>query len=243
MNIINQQDQNPSGSYESQGVMVKNFMSNVFSWMGIAMAITALTAYFFANDASMMKLLVNYETGGMTIMGWVVMLAPIGLVIWISRGFQRMSYGTLVIVFGIFSILMGMSLSFILLAYTGASVAQTFLTTTLMFGVMAVVGYTTKTDLTKFGSILFMALIGIIIASVINMFMHSGTMDYIISFIGVLLFTGLIAYDVQKLKRIGTGIMYQNEDANKLAIMGALSIYLDFINLFLFLLRFMGNRR
>jgi len=243
MNIINQQDQNPSSSYESQGVMVKNFMSNVFSWMGIAMAITALTAYFFANDASMMQLLVNYETGSMTIMGWIVMLAPLGLVIWISRGFQRMSYGTLVIVFGVFSILMGMSLSFILLNYTGASVAQTFFTTMLMFGVMAVVGYTTKTDLTKFGAILFMALIGIIIASLINMFMHSGTMDYIISFIGVLIFTGLIAYDVQKLKRIGSGIMYQNQDANKLAIMGALSVYLDFINLFLFLLRFMGDRR
>lgn len=112
-----------------------------------------------------------------------------------------------------------------------------------MFGVMALVGYTTKTDLTKFGSILFMALIGIIIASVINMFMHSGTMDYIISFVGVLVFTGLIAYDVQKLKKIGSGIMYQNQDANKLAVMGALSIYLDFINLFLFLLRFMGDRK
>jgi FtsH-binding integral membrane protein len=154
-----------------------------------------------------------------------------------------MSYGTLVIVFGVFSVLMGMSLSFILLAYTGASIAQTFVTTAVMFGVMAVVGFTTKTDLTKFGSILFMALIGIIIASVINMFLGSGMMDYIISFIGVLIFTGLIAYDVQKLKRIGSGLMYQNQDANKLAIMGALSLYLDFINLFLFLLRFMGNRR
>jgi FtsH-binding integral membrane protein len=240
MNFINQQDQ--TQTFKGDATIVKNFMSNVFSWMGIAMAITALTAYFFANDASLMRLLVS-ETGGMSILGWVVMLAPLGLVLWLSRGFQRMSYGTLVIIFGIFSILMGMSLSFILLAYTGASVAQTFVTTAMMFGIMAIVGFTTKTDLTKFGSILIMALIGIIIASIINMFLGSGMMDYIISFIGVLIFTGLIAYDVQKLKRIGSGLMYQNQDANKLAIMGALSLYLDFINLFLFLLRFMGNRR
>ena len=242
MNFIKQQDQNQAQSFDGNATIVKNFMSNVFSWMGIAMTMTAVTAYFFANDESLMRLLVN-ETGGMSILGWVVMLAPLGLVLWLSRGFQRMSYGTLVIVFSVFSVLMGMSLSFILLAYTGASIAQTFVTTAVMFGVMAVVGFTTKTDLTKFGAILFMALIGIIIASVINMFLGSGMMDYIISFIGVLIFTGLIAYDVQKLKKIGSGLMYQNQDANKLAIMGALSLYLDFINLFLFLLRFMGNRR
>ena len=237
-----QYQEQPTQSYEGSGVMAKNFISNVFSWMGIAMAITAVTAYFFATDAGLMSMLIS-ETGGMSIMGWVVMLAPLGMVMWMGMGFQRMSYGTLVAVFGVYSILMGMSLSFILLIYTAASVFQTFLTTALMFGVMALVGYTTKTDLTKFGSILFMALIGIIIASVINMFMHSGTMDYIISFVGVLVFTGLIAYDVQKLKKIGSGIMYQNQDANKLAVMGALSIYLDFINLFLFLLRFMGDRK
>jgi len=237
-----QYQEQPTQSFEGSGVMAKNFISNVFSWMGIAMAITAVTAYFFANDAGLMNMLIS-ETGGMSIMGWVVMLAPFGMVMWMGMGFQRMSYGTLVAVFGVYSILMGMSLSFILLIYTAASVFQTFLTTALMFGVMALVGYTTKTDLTKFGSILFMALIGLIIASIINMFLGSGTMDYIISFVGVLIFTGLIAYDVQKLKKIGSGIMYQNQDANKLAVMGALSLYLDFINLFLFLLRFMGNRK
>jgi len=237
-----QYQEQPSTSYSGDGVMAKNFISNVFSWMGIAMAITAVTAYFFANDAGLMSMLIS-ETGGMSVMGWVVMLAPFGMVMWMGMGFQRMSYGTLVTVFGVYSILMGMSLSFILLVYTAASVFQTFLTTALMFGVMALVGYTTKTDLTKFGSILFMALIGLIIASVINMFLGSGTMDYIISFVGVLIFTGLIAFDVQKLKKIGSGIMYQNQDANKLAVMGALSLYLDFINLFLFLLRFMGDRK
>jgi FtsH-binding integral membrane protein len=108
---------------------------------------------------------------------------------------------------------------------------------------MAVVGYTTKTDLTKFGSIMMMGLIGIIIASVVNLFMHSETFDYIISFLGVLIFTGLTAYDVQTLKRIGAGVEYGHENTKKLTIMGAMRLYLDFINLFLFLLRFLGNRR
>jgi hypothetical protein len=138
---------------------------------------------------------------------------------------------------------MGASLSFILLIYTSASIFKTFVVTAAMFGIMSVVGYTTKTDLTKFGSLMFMGLIGIIIASVVNMFLQSGTFDYIISFIGVLVFTGLTAYDVQKLKRIGAGIQYGSEPAKKLVIMGALSLYLDFINLFLFLLRFLGDRK
>jgi hypothetical protein len=149
----------------------------------------------------------------------------------------------MVLIFVVYSILMGASLSFIFLAFTGASIAKTFVITSGMFGVMAVVGYTTKTDLTKFGSIMFMGLIGLIIASVVNMFMQSDTMDYIISFIGVLVFTGLTAYDVQALKRIGAGATAETESTRKLTIMGALKLYLDFINLFLFLLRFFGDRR
>jgi FtsH-binding integral membrane protein len=138
---------------------------------------------------------------------------------------------------------MGMSLSFIFLIYTLGSIYLTFAIAAGMFGIMAVAGYTTKTDLTKFGSLMIMGLIGIIIASVVNYFMKSGTMDYIISFLGVLIFTGLTAYDVQKLKRIGSGSMYGDENYKKLMIMGALTLYLDFINLFLFLLRFFGNRK
>jgi FtsH-binding integral membrane protein len=160
-----------------------------------------------------------------------------------SAGFQRLSASTMVLVFVLYSVLMGASLSFIFLAFTGASIAKTFVITSTMFGVMAVVGYTTKTDLSRFGSIMFMGLIGIIIASLVNMFMRSDTMDYIISFIGVLVFTGLTAYDVQKLKRIGAGAGVENETSRKLTIMGALTLYLDFINLFLFLLRFFGDRR
>lgn len=240
MNMFNQTLGNTQAQ-DYQGAIAKNFISNVFSWMGIALAITAVTAYFFGTDMELMSLLINES--GMSTLGWVVMLAPFGLVLLMGFGFNRLSYGALVVVFSLYSVLMGMSLSFILLIYTASSVFQTFLVTSLMFGVMAIIGYTTKTDLTKFGSILMMALVGIILASVVNFFMKSAAFDYFISFIGVLIFTGLTAYDVQKLKRIGAGIEYQDANTNKLTIMGALNLYLDFVNLFLFLLRFMGNRK
>ena len=222
--------------------VAKTFLSGVFMWMFLALGITALTAYIFASTPELISLLVHPE-GGMTITGWIVMLSPLGLVLWMSAGINRMSASTMVIVFIAYSLLMGASLSFIFLVYTGASIAKTFVITSGMFGVMAVVGYTTKTDLSKFGSIMFMGLIGIIIASVVNMFMRSPVMDYVISFIGVLVFTGLTAYDVQKLKRIGAQSAGGGEMIRKMTIMGALTLYLDFTNLFLFLLRFFGNRR
>ncbi|MCB2221453.1 MAG: Bax inhibitor-1/YccA family protein [Bacteroidetes bacterium] len=223
--------------------LAKNFVANVFAWMGMALALTAFTAYYFASTPSLIGALVNPETGGMSILGWIVMLSPIGFVLAMSMGLQKFSIGTLILLFGAFSILMGASLSFVLLIYTSASIFKTFVVTAGMFGIMAFVGYTTKTDLTKFGSLMFMGLIGIIIASLVNMFLQSPTFDYIISFIGVLVFTGLTAYDVQTLKRIGAGVEYGSEQTRKLVIMGALRLYLDFINLFLFLLRFLGDRR
>lgn len=224
--------------------LAKTFMAKVFSWMFLALAVTAFTAYVFAGSPELMGLMVNAETGGMSILGWVVMLAPLAFVFFMSFKFQTVSKGTLMLLFLAFSVLMGMSLSFILLAYTSASVFSTFVVTSGTFGVMALLGYTTKTDLTKFGSILMMGLIGIILASIVNFFMHSGTMEYIISILGVLIFTGLTAYDVQKLKNIGMAAgEFQGTAIDKLTIMGALTLYLDFINLFLFLLRFMGNRK
>ncbi len=222
--------------------MAKTYLSGVFMWMFLALGITAATAWLFATTPSLMGMLIT-ETGSMSITGWIVMLAPLGLVLWLSAGINRMAASTMVLVFIAFSVLMGASLSFIFLAYTGASIAKTFVITSGMFGTMAVVGYTTKTDLTKFGSLMMMGLVGIIIASVVNMFMQSSTMDYIISFIGVLVFTGLTAYDVQKLKRIGSQVTEGSESARKMTIMGALTLYLDFINLFLFLLRIFGNRK
>jgi uncharacterized protein len=225
--------------------VTRTFIANVFLWMTLALAVTAVTAYWFASTPELIGSLINLKTGGLSVLGWIVMLAPLGFVLLMSMGFQRLSPAIMTLLFIAFSILMGMSLSFILLVYTGSSVFKTFAVTSAMFGVMAVLGYTTKTDLTKFGSILMMALFGVIIAMVVNMFMHSSTMDYIISVLGVLIFTGLTAYDVQKLKRIGAGIgvNVQDPDVKKMSILGALTLYLDFINLFLFLLRFLGNRK
>ena len=219
----------------------KTFISNVFSWMGIALAITAFVAWYFASNENLIRLL--FSETGMTTLGWVVTFAPLGFVLLINMGFQRLSAQVLTLLFGVFAILIGISLSFILLIYTSSSIFQTFAVTAGMFGIMAFVGYTTKTDLTKLGSILMMGLIGIILASIINWFLHSTQLEYIISFFGVLIFTGLTAYDVQKLKRIGASVDSGTETYRKLIIMGALTLYLDFINLFLFLLRFLGNRK
>lgn len=221
--------------------VTRTFMQRVFSWMGIALAITAFVAYHFSSSEALMSALVTQQ--GLTGLGWVVMLAPIGFVLLMSFGFQKFSANTLTLLFGAYSVIMGISLSFILLVFTAASIFQTFAVTAGMFGIMAFLGYTTKTDLTKFGSLMMMGLIGIILASVVNMFLGSTTLEYIISFLGVIIFTGLTAYDTQKLKRMSAGLEEGSESARKLTILGALTLYLDFINLFLFLLRFLGERR
>lgn len=224
------------------GALAKTFMANVFLWMTIAMVVTAVTAYWFAISPNLIGSLINMETGGLSTLGWVVTLAPLGFVLLMSFGYQKLSPAILTLLFLSFSVLMGMSLSFILLAYTAASVYKTFAITAGMFGIMAITGYTTKTDLTKFGSIMMMGLIGLVIAMVVNIFLKSSTLEYIISIVGVLVFTGLTAYDVQKLKRIGSSGMDQ-VNQRKMSLMGALTLYLDFINLFLFMLRFLGDRR
>jgi FtsH-binding integral membrane protein len=230
---------------ETSGVVSvsKTFLSGVFMWMTMALSITALVSWTFASNPSLMSILINSETGSMSALGWVVMFAPLGLVLLMGMRFQKMSASSMLLVFIVYSILMGMSLSFIFLVYSLPSIAKTFVITAGMFGFMAIVGYTTKTDLTKFGKIMMMGLVGIIIASVVNFFTQSARMDYVISFIGVMVFTGLTAYDVQKLKRLGAGIGTESEMARKATIFGALTLYLDFINLFLFLLRFFGDRK
>ncbi len=233
-----------SASGADAGIIAKTFMSQVFTWMTLAMIVTAGTAYWFASSESAIRSLINTETGGLSPLGWVVTLAPIGFVLLMSFGFQKLSALAMTLLFIAFSVIMGMSLSFILLVYTAASIFKTFIVTAGMFGIMSVAGYTTKTDLTKFGSILMMGLIGIMLAMLVNFFMHSSSLEYIISILGVLIFTGLTAYDVQRLKRIGAGAgEFGEENARKMGILGALTLYLDFINLFLFLLRFLGNRK
>lgn len=236
----NQIIDNDNNQAYAQATLSKTFMSNVFSYMFGALALSGLAAYIFGTS-ELTSLLYSRESG-MSILGWIVMFAPLGLVFLMSAKFQKFSYPTLLAVFALYSVITGISLGFIFLAYSMGSIAITFLVTAGTFGVMAILGYTTSTDLTKFGSILRMAVIGLIIAMVVNMFMGSGTMDYIISGIGVLIFTGLTAYDTQKLKNIGAQMDANSEAGKKASIMGALSLYLDFLNLFLFLLRFMGGR-
>jgi len=225
---------------------VKNFMANVFAYMFVALGISALFAYLFSTNLYLLQYLINSTGTGLNTLGYVVLLAPIGFVLLMSFGYSRLSPTALIFLFIIYSAINGISFSFILLNYTSGTVLACFLSASAMFGVMAFMGYTTKQDLTRFGRIMIMGLIGIIVASLINFFMQSPTMDYLISFIGVMIFTGLTAYDVQKLKNIGTGMQYANvpaTDVKKASILGALNLYLDFINLFLFLLRLFGGRR
>lgn len=230
---------------EMTQAMTKSFVSTVFMWMFAALGITAATAYLFGTNVNLMNLLMQITPQGtakVSLLGWIVTFAPFVIVLVMSARINRMSVQKTVLWYVIYSILMGMSLSFIFWAYTTASIFKTFIITAGMFGVMAVVGYTTNTDLTKFGSFLIMALIGIIIATLVNFFMHSARLDYIISILGVLIFTGLTAFDVQKIKQIGNAGINDGDVMAKITIHAALTLYLDFLNLFLYLLRFFGNR-
>jgi FtsH-binding integral membrane protein len=218
-------------------------MGSVFLWMFVALGLSATFAYLFSQNNELLAMLRNPETLQPTTLGTVTMIAPLIFVLTMSFGFNKLSYSALAIIFVAYSAVTGMSLSFIMLIYTASSVFTCFLSASALFGVMAVAGYRTNVDLTNFGSILMMFLVGIIIASVINMFLGSGQLDYIISFVGVAVFVGLTAYDVQKLKRIGSGEEYGEAPLQKMAVMGALRLYLDFINMFLMLLRLFGSRK
>lgn len=243
MNMYN--EENVSVGYKDPAELAaisRSFMMKVFSWMFLALTITAVTSFIWAASPSLLLLLVKPE-GGLSVLGWFVMLSPIGFVLLMSFGFQKLSAPLLTLLFIVYSVLMGISFSFIFLVYSIGLIGITFGITAGMFGVMAVAGYFTKTDLTKFGSILMMGIIGLIIAMLVNFFLKSDMVGYITSIFGVLIFTGLTAFDVQKLKRIGTGVGTEQAVAGKLAIMGALTLYLDFINIFLFLLRLMGGRK
>jgi FtsH-binding integral membrane protein len=221
----------------------RKFIASVFVWMFVALGLSAICAYMFANDQTLLNTLIDLQTGQRTGLGTIVTFAPFAFVLAMSFGLNKLSVPVLTFLFLAFAAVLGISLSFILLVYTSGSVTGVFITTSAVFGIMAVAGYTTDTDLTKFGSILTMGLMGMIIASVVNFFMHSEQLSYIISYVGVIVFVGLTAYDVQKLKRIGAGIEYGDASYKKYALMGALTLYLDFLNLFLSLLRIFGRRR
>ena len=227
------------GVYVNDNAVSKSFVSNVFAYMALALATSGALAYLFGTTDLILSLVTR---SGMTTLGWVVMFAPFAFILAMNFGFNKMSFTTLLAVFLGYAAVMGISLSFIFLVYDLGIITKVFFITAGLFGAMAFIGYTTKTDLTKFGGILMMAVIGIVIASVVNMFMKSSQMDYIISCVGVLVFTGLTAYDVQKIKRIGAGVEFGTAEASKLALMGALNLYLDFVNLFMFLLRVFARR-
>lgn len=231
------------------GAISKKFMAGVFFWMFIALGVSTLFSMMFGLNESLVSMLYTVANNGavrLSGLGLLITFAPLIFVLAMSIGFSRFSPGVLSVLLLVFAAVMGMSLSTIFIVYTSGSLLTCFASAAVMFGVMALMGYTTEKDLTSFGSLLMMGLVGIIIASMINMFLHSETMYYVISYVGVAVFLGLTAYDVQKLKRIGAGIEYQGVSAGetqKLTIMGALSLYLDFINLFIYMLRIFGNRR
>ena len=215
--------------------MVSKVMRKTFGWMTMCLLITALTAMGVVNSGLFYQIA---SSGAM----WLLIIAELVLVFVLSARINKMSVTTATIMLIVYSALNGVTLSFIFLAYSLGSIAKTFFITTGMFGVMALVGATTKRDLSKLGSILFMALIGLIIASLVNIFLHSSGLDWIISLIGVVLFTALTAYDVQRVKRLATeSDLYDDTQVGRLAVISALSLYLDFINLFLYLLRFFGR--
>lgn len=219
-------------------------LRNSFTWMSVAMLLTSVAALLFAFVPELTSfLLVPTDMGFKpSIFAYVVMFAPILFVMVMSFALNKLSYPALLALFIAYALINGISFSFIFMVYNIGSIVKVFLSTTALFAVMAIAGYSTRTDLSKLGTLLKIGLIGIVIAMLINFFMHSAQVDYIISVLGVIIFTGLTAYDVQKIKNLGL----QSEGStltSKLGIMGALTLYLDFINLFLFLLRLFGGKR
>jgi FtsH-binding integral membrane protein len=235
-------------SQASSGTIAKKFMANVFMWMFVALGVSTFMAYLYATNQSLLSELYTISDGTMrpSMLGWIVTFAPLGLVLLMNFGYSKLSATMLTLLFIFYAAITGMSLSFILLVYTASSVVGCFAASAAMFGIMAIMGYTTDKDLTSFGRLLGMGLIGMLVAMFINFFIGSSGLGYLISIVGVAVFTGLTAYDTQKLKRIGAGLEFDGtstEDTKKLAILGALSLYLDFLNLFLMLLRLFGGRK
>lgn len=215
---------------------LRAYMLRVYNYMASGVALSGIVAALVASSPALLQAI--YGTG----LQWVVMLAPLGFVLVLGFGLNRLSATATQALFWAFAAVMGASLSWIFVAYTGASIARVFFITTATFGAMSLYGYTTKRDLTGMGSFMFMGLIGIIIASVVNVFLASSALHFAISVIGVLVFVGLTAYDTQKIRN-----MYFEADGDdvttKKAVMGALTLYLDFINLMVMLLRLFGERR
>lgn len=212
-------------------------MRKVYVWMTLALVITGITAYGVANSPGILQAIYTNK-----ILFFGMIIAEFALVIGVSAAINKLSLATATLMFILYSVINGALMSYIFLAYTASSVATVFFITAGTFAAMAVVGYTTKTDLSSMGKYLFMALIGLIIATVVNLFVKSDGMTLILSYIGVLVFVGLTAWDSQKIKQMLLQAPDAGEGAQKLALLGALTLYLDFINLFIYLLRIFGKR-
>ena len=212
-------------------------MRKVYVWMTLALVITGATAYGVATSPGLMMAIATNK-----LLFWGLIIAEFGLVVAISAAINKLSLTTATLLFVLYSVINGATLSFIFAIYTMSSIASVFFITAGTFAVMAVIGYTTKKDLTSMGKILFMALIGIIIATIVNIFLKSTGLQMIVSYLGVLIFVGLTAYDSQKIKQMLLMAPDAGEGAQKIALLGALSLYLDFVNLFIYLLRIFGKR-
>lgn len=213
-------------------------MRKVYLWMTLALVITGVTAYGVATSPGILQMIF-----GNTVLFWGLIIAEFVLVFAISSAINRLSLTVATLLFVLYSVVNGATLSYILILYTSESVANVFFITAATFGVMSLVGYTTKTDLSSMGKILFMALIGLIIATIVNLFIGSSGLNMIISYVGVLIFVGLTAYDTQKIKKMLAEAPDAGEYMQKIALLGALTLYLDFINLFIYLLRILGDRK
>jgi FtsH-binding integral membrane protein len=225
--------------------MSSDFFVSVYTYMFIALGISGTIAYMAGTPEFVFKYFIQdngYGAVSISPLFYVVAFAPVGLGLLIQMAYVRISMPILLFLFGMYSILMGLSLSTIFIVYDIASIASTFLVTAGAFAAMAILGYTTKIDLTKFGSLLYMAFIGIFIAGIVNMFMKSEPLGYVISMIGVFVFTGLTAYQMQRLKYISEDPELGTQEKSKLALIGGLMLYILFINLFLSLLRLLGSR-
>jgi hypothetical protein len=213
-------------------------MTKVYNWMALALLITGVVAYITATTPGMIGTIV-----GSKLLFYGLLIGELLLVVYLTSAIRRLSQTAAIAVFLIYSLINGLTLSVLFLVYTSASISTTFFVTAGTFAAMSFYGYTTKRDLTSIGNVAFMALIGIIIASVVNFFLKSEMMYWIITYLGVAVFVGLTAYDTQKLKRIGSEGFTTEESMEKMSILGALTLYLDFINMFLFLLRILGDRK
>ncbi len=232
-------DVRPSSAFPSAVPLadrVTAFLSAVYGWMCAGLAITATSAWFIAASPAIVRAIATNR-----MLFWGLMIAQLGIVFVLSARVQRLAASTASLLFVLYSALTGVTMAFVLLAFTGESVATTFLVTAGIFGGLAVYGTVTRRSLAGLGQFLFMGLIGVVLASVVGMFWHSDGLQFVVSFIGVLVFSGLAAYDAQRLKEMA--VAASGGETSSYAIVGALTLYLDFINLFLFLLRFTGNRR